>query len=255
MTAKAKAIDILRKLMAHRDSAESIGNLAEAEAYAAKISDLLLRHQLEVAEIGEAQPDNPVGTMRFHPEGVKRRQQRVAWMELLTAIVAQAHGCEMLTRPGTSEVILVGRKATLEVVGYLVSVLARVAELSAEREYNKVFYREYRRKGGDTNLAKGFRTSYLNAFAVGVLDALKAAGKGVQGGTALVLSTAKETQDHIDAMAAAGEVGKTPGRALRHIKAEEFNLAGLKAGYLAGTKAPVKANAVKDAKGRKAVTS
>jgi hypothetical protein len=41
----------LRKLVAHERSTRSIGSLAEAETFAAKIQDLLTAHKLSMSEI------------------------------------------------------------------------------------------------------------------------------------------------------------------------------------------------------------
>ena len=44
-------IEKLRKLIAHEQSARTIGNIAEAEAFASKIQDLLTAHKLDMSEV------------------------------------------------------------------------------------------------------------------------------------------------------------------------------------------------------------
>lgn len=44
-------IEKLRKLIAMEQSARSIGSLAEAEAFASKVQELLSKHKLEMSEI------------------------------------------------------------------------------------------------------------------------------------------------------------------------------------------------------------
>ena len=57
-------IDKLRKIMAHAASAREIGNLAEAEAFAAKAQELLLRHKLDMTEVEFAAESSRAGYER-----------------------------------------------------------------------------------------------------------------------------------------------------------------------------------------------
>jgi hypothetical protein len=54
-------IDTLRKLIAHQKSAEQIGNTEEASAFAQKVQELLVKHQLEAADIVQEDDVEKVG--------------------------------------------------------------------------------------------------------------------------------------------------------------------------------------------------
>jgi hypothetical protein len=46
-----KILDKLGKIKAHMESAQEIGNEAEAQAFAAMLQSLLLKHKLEMTDI------------------------------------------------------------------------------------------------------------------------------------------------------------------------------------------------------------
>lgn len=52
MTDREKILEKLRKLQAHADSAAEIGNEAEAEAFAAKVQELLTAYKISFATAG-----------------------------------------------------------------------------------------------------------------------------------------------------------------------------------------------------------
>lgn len=55
-------VEKLQKLINHEKSARSIGSIAEAETFAAKIADLLFTHKLEMSdiEIADEERDEPI---------------------------------------------------------------------------------------------------------------------------------------------------------------------------------------------------
>ena len=80
--------------MAHRDSAHKIESFEEAEVFAGKINELLLKHKLTMSEVemrGQ-DADDPFGDTRYQPEdhGVKYVRRRVWWQERLAS---SAGGC------------------------------------------------------------------------------------------------------------------------------------------------------------------
>lgn len=76
-------IEKLRKLIAMEQSARSIGSLAEAEAFASKVQELLSKHKLEMSEIelDEQEESDPIDweEVRTDEAGFKTKRGRAAW--------------------------------------------------------------------------------------------------------------------------------------------------------------------------------
>src|ERR1017187_8732928 len=88
----------LRKLIAHEESARSMGSLAEAEAFAGRIAEMLTQHRLERSDVEvKAETAEPIGQDRVTAEeaGVKKGAQNVAvaWQVCLARGVCKATGC------------------------------------------------------------------------------------------------------------------------------------------------------------------
>jgi hypothetical protein len=95
----------IRKLIEHERSARSIGNLAEAEAFAVKIQELLMRHKLEMSDVEmHADPLGHEGAHSARP--VKRAED---WSGMLAKAAASACMCDVVTITGTSALLFFGR--------------------------------------------------------------------------------------------------------------------------------------------------
>lgn len=125
-------IEKLRKLIAHEKSARSVGSLAEAEAFAAKIQELLLANKLGMDEIAldERERSEPIESLWVNPEdaGCRRRSKRVEWQERLAYAVARCNGCELLITPSSNVVFFVGRTSDREAAKALFLYLLELAK-------------------------------------------------------------------------------------------------------------------------------
>lgn len=182
-----KIMDKLGKIKAHMESAQELGNEAEAQAFAAKLQEMLLKHKLEMTDIQYTQhlKEEPVEEMRvggdYEYRGKKRfmtnypdvevTHRRCEWAEDLMRVIARAHSCSFLVSKGTSALWIVGRKSDAAVAEYLFIVLLRAAEKMSHAEYMK--FRRACRKEGEGNkeltaelLAQthGFKDSWLKGF-------------------------------------------------------------------------------------------
>jgi len=159
-----KIIDKLRKLRAHAESAEKIGSINEAEAFAAMFQQLLMRHNLELndVEFEEEQKDEPIeretiNWQEYNDPLINYGAKRVAWLESLAVVVTRAFFCRILVRSGSSRITIVGTRSNVEVATYMFITLARSAEKLVRSEYRA--YKKENPEGG-----KGFRVSFLSAF-------------------------------------------------------------------------------------------
>jgi hypothetical protein len=123
----------LAKLIAMEKSARSIGNLAEAEAFAGKVAQLLFQHNLQLSEIeiAEQERDEPIERERIDILGKRRR---AAWLEELASAVAQACFCRQLIVPGTTIQVFVGRTSDRQSAIALFSHLAGIAQSMCNKE-------------------------------------------------------------------------------------------------------------------------
>lgn len=166
----ADILDTLSKLMAHERSARQIGSLDEANAFAEKISALLIKHKISIAEVDQKTQQKvsaeKVGVGAFDAEkaknfGVKSRGKRVAWIEELAAVIAQAHFCRILVAKRTSSIWFVGKPTDREVTEFLFAVLTRQIDEHVDKEYRRQFMKL--RQQGRSNEMHGWRASFLKA--------------------------------------------------------------------------------------------
>lgn len=183
MTDREKIIDKLLKIKAHAESAAKIGSEAEAEAFAAMLQQLLMKHKIEMTdlEVEREEAEEPVGKHEVNwTDQVEVRKTRVAWIERLAGIVAKAYFCRILVVPGSSRIILVGRKSDVAVAEFMIVTLTRLAEKLAKKERDKV-YRQ------DRAAANGFQASFLKSFIIRISERLDAERAGAESSSCTAL--------------------------------------------------------------------
>jgi hypothetical protein len=154
-----RVIEQLRKLIAHQRSAEKIGSLAEAAAFANTIQRLLEKHHLELSDVHIDATADEVGEERWEaaPFGLPRR--RTGWLERIALAVAHTHFCRVILIRGLSSLYLIGRAADREVAAFMIVYLSRAgralcdAELALSRRTNRRLR------------PAAFRNSFLFSFA------------------------------------------------------------------------------------------
>lgn len=137
MTDRTKILDLVRKLLAKADSAQQIGSMEEAATFAAKASELLMRHKLELSEV-ELQLEEDEDPLTNDYADISESlglssNKREPWLTALFHNVAKAHFCTALYVPHSKRVRLIGRESNRQIVVYLVAVLAKAArDLAAQ---------------------------------------------------------------------------------------------------------------------------
>jgi hypothetical protein len=211
-------LDKLSKLKAHAESAKDIGNEAEAQAFAAMMQRIMLKHEISMTDIEAAARDasEPVGQhyIDYTKYGKKEspKKARVQWRESLASIIADAHFCRILVYRRSSRITLVGRKSDCEVAEYMIITLTRLLEKMSSNEWRA----EWRRLGGHESpeanrnvridLA-GFENAYRSAFIIRLrqrydAERAKVRQEHVNESTALVRVDKRKTEadDYIKAM-------------------------------------------------------
>ena len=131
---KNKIIDKLRKLIAHEQSARSIGNQVEAEAFAGRIQELLTAHKLSMSEIEfeEREAAEPIDFERVDLRTEVRGSNRanLAWRVFIARAVAEANSCAVVNLAGTrgTAFSFVGRTSDRQLAKVLYLYLVELGE-------------------------------------------------------------------------------------------------------------------------------
>jgi len=144
-----KTVELLQKLINHEKSARSIGNTAEAEAFASRIQQLLLKHKLDMTDIefAEEEKNEPIAQdfIREHEltdeqESGKRRN---SWVGILLMATAEANFCQVVSAARDNAYHLIGRASDKQIARQLFKYLYDAAlevvqsELSVYRASNE----------------------------------------------------------------------------------------------------------------------
>jgi hypothetical protein len=166
---KSKIIDKLVKMQASRQSEAEIGNAAAAEAFAAAINRMMLEYELKPSDLdyARASDNDPIIEQRVNLSNFKidEKKTRVAWQESLARIVARAHLCSFLLRPGSNQIWFVGTRSHALVAEYVFGTIVPLAEKMSYTEYRQ-FRRSIKPVNGKYERPEthGFVESWLYAF-------------------------------------------------------------------------------------------
>src|SRR5207248_2223458 len=105
---------------------------------------------IDLAETGEAKPDEPIKD--FGSDPLERLSRRSSWKGRLASILARHNGCKMYN--GWNGPSLIGRPSDVATVRYLYGWLRQEVDRLAERD------------------CKGNGTTYANNFRLGVTDTI-----------------------------------------------------------------------------------
>lgn len=178
MSPTEKVLDTLRKLIEHSRSAHSIGNVAEAEAFAAKAAELLLRHKLNMTDVEFAQAEQdepPIKEVLKHADlGTTHADGDATWTGVLLRAVAEANFCRSIRMPGYRALglhaydVLVGRKSDCESAKALFGYLC---ESCVDAARNAATHQRWRATV-DVTEHFGTRRTFISGFKVGFAQAI-----------------------------------------------------------------------------------
>lgn len=164
----------VRKLLQHGDSAHNIGNLEEAQAFAAKAQELMFKHKIEMSEIEAEQylSNEPITEAEIDSRdfGIQATK-RIQWFATLVNGLAKAYFCRAIghTSPHDNyrnRYIVHGResdrKQMIELLHYLTDAVMEMCEAQAN---------EIKRRIGAVPPA--WRNSFKLGFAVAVYDRME----------------------------------------------------------------------------------
>ncbi len=244
MADREKILDKLKKMYAHSKSAEAIGSEDEAQAFAAKIQELLSMHKIEMSEVeyGNLDETDPVGRrlVDFRSAGIRVVRRRVEWHEYMANFTCRAYFCRTIVITGSSELYFVGRGSDIDAAEQVFLYLVRVASNLADKAYVKFFYEM--RAIGMLELARGFRASFLAGFSERLSERYeqeraKIVRQQASSGTALIrLTDALRAVDaYLTKAREAGTTRRAPGLG----STKDENLHGYKQGRKEADELPI----------------
>lgn len=164
----------LKKLLAHKESAESIGSVAEAEAFAARISALLAEYKLEMSDLQTSNTEEEEINQDFvdlDALGIGFTQRRDTLMVVLADIVGKANFCMVICNSKGNGFRFVGKTTDRQVALYIFHTLYRFSREEAEKRYREQYYQNKLR--GTEYLMKGFKKSFLHGFNTAIRERLQ----------------------------------------------------------------------------------
>lgn len=127
-------IEKLRKLIAHERSSRNIGSLAEAEAFAAKIQDILTANKLDMSEVDfQAREDGePIDWEKVDGREIDRGGSRtkVYWRQIIAKTVAKVNSCDVVNNKASRgrAFFFVGRTSDRQLAKILYLYLVELGE-------------------------------------------------------------------------------------------------------------------------------
>jgi len=186
-----KVTEKLKKLIRHETSARTIGNLAEAEAFAAKIQELLDKHNLSFSDFDV---ENAQSTVNKSSQGLLALNQ---WQRIFINNLAHINGCRLVMRG--VEITLVGNEIDREIVFELYRYFRDLGKEFADTSLKQwKITPEYKRKRKKIHHSKLYKTSYLFGFVHALLcrfrEQHEAAKRASSNQTALIFIGNKLTE-------------------------------------------------------------
>jgi len=203
------------KLLNMAAGAKAVGNQHEAEAFAAKVQELLVEHALSMTEVEAAQSaaDDPIDETRTAPLRNGRVEYRSAleWQRMLAEAIVHSYGGHLLTLYGSSALIFVGRASTRPVMVYVYETLVTVARRLMRRAR-----KEAREQGV---WQSGYDGSYMVGFARAIRERLLAERRAMED---RVHAQAKAERRDDAVSTALVRIGAEPQRAREWAQAKYF---------------------------------
>jgi hypothetical protein len=257
-----KILDKLAKIKAMSESAKAIGNEAEAQAFAAMLQQLLLKHKLDMTDVQYAaeMKEEPIieqSAQRMYKAGkevyadfpeVEVVQRRKLWAEALASFIAKAYASRILVTEGCSVITFVGHRSNVQIAEYLFLTLVRSAEKMSNNAA-KAFRAKHRSEFGSGVTPQGYRESWLEGFSARIAQRLQeerdSFGKQESQCVALVRvdKEAKQVESYVN------EKFTKLAKAVK--QSRNFNHSGWQQGRKAADQVNLKANAMKEGEANK----
>lgn len=151
----------LKKLIRHRDSAEKVGNLQEAEAFAQKIQELALKYGVEVSKL-DVEDQNKINAPYDERVDLTKymRRHESDWILKLFGATAKGNMVQIVTNKSRTLAHLFGYKHNVEIAIYMAEQLISKLRLLARDDF--------RAYNGPTK-----RNTYIRGWLQGAAEAIQ----------------------------------------------------------------------------------
>ena len=189
---KDRLVEKIKKLLALSDRTRN-PNEAEAAAAAAKVEELLMQYNLEMADI-VIEEEKP----KIQAESVIVGEATYSvWKRRLLHAVTKFNFCRSISLTGTPRVEIMGKPHNLEIVKYLYNYLSRVGAVRCDEIYNNDIK-------GTLNPAEAisWKVGFYNGFVDAIYQRLKEGQKKMETDSsacrALVVQSTAELQKYYE---------------------------------------------------------
>lgn len=218
-----KIVERIQKLLRLRDNA---GTQAEAENAAAKVQELLFKHNLEMSEVESHTPDSEKSKVERQFFASDQGKNESTWVSQLYGVLARYNFCMVVIHHGdmryknrNPEIAVLGKPENIAVVNYLADWLVpRIRSMSKET-FND--YSGYEKRGK-------FTRGFLVGCVSGIQNKLHTEWQALQDSatsTALVVVNTQELTEAKDSLYGKLSQGK---------RSSLSSQAGYQSGYNAG---------------------
>jgi hypothetical protein len=201
----------LQKLVAMMNGAKAVGNQAEAEAFAAKVAELMLKYKLEMSDVEQAEQakDNPFGTT----ESRQKHGVTPAWRMVLSGAIAKSMFCRRFYRSGANLITFVGRNSDRAACVALYEHLAATGKKLCSTDFRK---RDKKAMHGYTDFEwkKAYMVGYADGIAARLKEQHRVMLEGSSTGTAMVLREEHALTEYIEM---AMRISHGHGRKVAHV--------------------------------------
>lgn len=160
METKDSIQEKLKKLIRHRDSAEEVGNLEEAESFAQKIQEIALKYGVEVSklDVHDQEKINAPADREINLTDYMTRHES-DWIMKLFSATSRGNMCKVVTNKARTWIHIFGYEHNIEIAIYMAEQL-----IPRFRQLSKEDFKAYR------GLTK--RNTYIRGWLQGAAQAI-----------------------------------------------------------------------------------
>lgn len=160
-------LERIQKLLNLQQGAEAVGSLHEAELAAVRVHEILLKYNLDMADVtGYVKPETSQ-INRFDEEGIINPKNEGKWIHTLYHVLCKHNFCKMVINSGRTEhpyAILIGTKVNVESVKFLADQLENRIRIAEKDGWKRNFSSEKR---------NAFRRGFFLGAVRGIDDQLR----------------------------------------------------------------------------------
>ena len=173
-------LDKLAKLKAKADSCKKMGSENEAMAFAKKLRELLVHHDIQMHELENAtgnKIDDDIIERTICWDGFRRKQGRRKWTEVLGVVVCQTYDCKIVVKGHSDALIFIGQSSNVALAEFTIITIRRMAELVCHKRWLR--YRDRKVNRNQFHAAGGeWKNGFLHAMLTRLHTRLKEMKRG-----------------------------------------------------------------------------